>query len=179
MRAYLVVDAHAQTTAAPSGPGIRPSPPLPPRVLNPDAGEFDCWMQDQSGGRSRERDSSCERSRDRDCNTRSDLFNPPHRGRIQAQDNPPTPYENSVAWSRCEPYRYIEAVMAVDELMLRMPPERARAKYSTSPAKMKRYFYEKSLQGGATSGDRASFRDAGQPNARIDAEVHLGNAYVP
>jgi uncharacterized protein RhaS with RHS repeats len=180
MGSVFVADAHAQTAAAaPSGPGIRPSPPLPPGVLNPGAGEFDRWLQDQSGGRSRERDSSCERSRDRDCNKSCDPYNPEHRGRIQAQDNPPTPYEDSVSWAKCEPYRYIEAVFAVDNLMAKMPPERARTKYRMAPLKAKRYFYPKSLEGGVSAFDGRSFKDDGQPNARIDAEVRNGKAYVP
>jgi YD repeat-containing protein len=180
MGSVFVADAHAQAAAAaPSGPGIRPSPPLPPGVLNPGAGEFDRWLQDQSGGRSRERDSSCERSRDRDCNKSCDPYNPEHRGRIQAQDNPPTPYEDSVSWAKCEPYRYIEAVFAVDFLMAKMPPERARTKYRTAPLKAKRYFYLKSLEGGVSAFDGQSFKDDGQPNARIDAEVRKGKAYVP
>jgi hypothetical protein len=180
MGSVFVADAHAQTAAAaPNGPGIRPSPPLPPGVLNPGAGEFDRWLQDQSGGRSRERDSSCERSRDRDCNKRCDPYNPEHRGRIQAQDNAPTPYEDSVSWAKCEPYRYIEAVFAVDYLMAKMPPERARTKYRTAPLKAKRYFYLTSLEGGVSAFDGRSFKDDGQPNARIDAEVRKGKAYVP
>jgi YD repeat-containing protein len=180
MGSLFVADARAQVVApAPSGPGIRPNPPLPPGVLNPGAGEFDRWLQDQSGGRSRERDSSCERSRDRDCNKSCDPYNPEHRGRIQAQDNAPTPYEDSVAWAKCEPYRYIEAVFAVDNLMARMPPDRARTKYRTAPLDAKAYFYKKSLEGGVLAEDLKSFKDRGQVNARIDAEVRKGKAHVP
>jgi YD repeat-containing protein len=180
MGSVFVADAHAQVLfPGPSDRGFRPSPPLSPGVLNPGAGEFDRWLQEQSGGRSRERDSSCERSRDRDCDKSCDLYNPEHRGRIQAQDNAPTLYEDSVAWAKCEPYRYIEAVFAVDNLMARMPPERARTKYRMAPLKAKRYFYLKSLEGGVSAFDGRSFKDDGQPNARIDAEVRKGKAYVP
>jgi YD repeat-containing protein len=178
LAAIFVSDAHAQAViGVPIRPGQRPMPPLPPGVINPGSSGFQDWLNGQDG-RSRDRDSSCDRSRDRNCD-RCDPKNPEHRGRIQAQDDAPTAYEDSVAWAQCDPYKYVEAVMAVDTLMARMPADRARTKYRTSPAKMKRYFYEKSQQGGATAGDRASYRDVGQANARIDAEVHLGRAYVP
>lgn len=176
LSSMLIGQAHAQAALVPGRPipGGPLAPPAP-GVLSP--GRFDEWTHTGAGGRSRGRDE-CWRSRDRECG-RCDPQNPDHRGRIQAQDNPPTPYEDSVSWARCDPYTYIEAVMAVDTLMARMPPDRARTKYRTSPARMKRYFYEKSQQGGAIAGDRASFRDVGQAHARIDAEVHLGRAYVP
>ncbi len=178
LTAMVASDAHAQAAvgAAPR-PAPRPAPPLSPGILNPGAGRFQEWLQDQSG-RTRERDTSCDRSRDRNCD-RCDDRNPEHRGRIQAQDNPPTPYEDSVAWARCDPYTYIEAVMAVDTLMARMPTARATAKYRTAPVLAKRYFYLKSLEGGVSAEDRRSFKDVGQVNARIDAEVLKGKAYVP
>jgi YD repeat-containing protein len=168
----FVSDAKAQGVVVPCRGCITPAPPLAPGVLGP--GRVDDLMQNGVGSRSR---NACARSRDRECG-RCDPQDPDHRGRIQAQDNPPTPYEDSVPWAQCEPYTYAEAVMAVDVLMARMPATQA-LKYRTSPAKMKRYFYEKSLEGGVSAFDSKSFRDNGQPNARIDAEVRKGKAYVP